>query len=334
MKDFKVKNICIVGAGRVGTTVGYLLANKNLPGLMVKSIASKSLESLNRAKKILGTQGENILYSQDNIESAGSCNVILICTPDDVIEKVCEEIARTFSSESGPEEDLEEIKNNYKNDKRMIFIHFSGSKSLKVLKSAEKAGALTASIHPLKSFASIENAIKTLSGTVFGLTSSNNFSKKIASHIVKILGGTIIEVEDSKKPLYHAAACVASNYLVSLINYAVKIHEGIGIEADVSLKGLMGLIEGTIDNIKNLGTKKSLTGPIARGDVGTIEEHLENFYKYFAKEDAGPYKAMGIETSRLAFENKWITKEVFDKFEELFKESLKDSQDKGWDGSS
>jgi predicted short-subunit dehydrogenase-like oxidoreductase (DUF2520 family) len=121
---------------------------------------------------------------------------------------------------------------------------------------------------------------------------------------------------------------VASNYLVSLINYAVKIHEGIGIEADVSLKGLMGLVEGTIDNIKNLGTKKSLTGPIARGDVGTIEEHLENFYKYFAIEDVYPYKAMGIETSRLAFENKWITKEVLNKFEELFKESLKDSQDK------
>ena len=325
MKNFKVKNVCIIGAGRVGTTVGYLLVNKNLPGLIVKSIASKSLESLNRAKKILGTQGEKILFSQDNIEGARSCNVILICTPDDIIEKVCEQIACTFSKESDLEENLEEIKNNYKNNKKMIFIHFSGSKSLKVLESAEKAGALTASIHPLKSFASIENAIKTLSGTVFGLTYSNNFSKKIASHIVQILGGTIIEVEDSKKPIYHAAACVASNYLVSLINYAVKIHKGIGIEADVSLKGLMGLIEGTIDNIKNLGTKKSLTGPIARGDVGTIENHLENFYKYFTKKDAFLYKAMGIETSGIAFENKWITKEVFDKFEELFKESLKDS---------
>ena len=329
MKDFKVKNICIVGAGRVGITVGYLLANKNLPGLTVRSITSKSLESLNTAKKILGARSKKILYSQDNAEGARSCNVILICTPDDAIEEACEQIAAIIFSGNNLEEDLKESKNICKNDKKIIFIHFSGSKSLNVLKSAEKAGALTASIHPLKSFASIKNAIKTLSGTVFGLTSSDDFSKKIASYIIKALGGSIIEVEDSKKPLYHAAACVASNYLVSLINYAVKIHEGIGIDADVSLKGLMGLIEGTIDNIKNLGTKKSLTGPIARGDVGTIEEHLENFYKYLVKEDACLYKAMGVETSRLAFENKWITKEVMVKFEELFKKSLKDNQNKG-----
>lgn len=188
------------------------------------------------------------------------------------------------------------------------------------MNSARAAGAEIASIHPLKSFASIEEAIKSLPGTIFGITYSSTESKKMAEFLVKSLGGEIIEVENNKKPLYHAAACVASNYLVTLINYAVLIHKKMGIKPEDSLKGLMGLVEDTVSNIKKMGTEKSLTGPIARGDVGTIKEHVKSFNEFFSKEDSALYRMMGIETSKIAHQNKWIKESTVEELKEILKE--------------
>lgn len=297
-------DLCVIGAGRVGTTVSYTLAKKGLQDIRLKAISSRSIDSLDRAKKILGNLASGVIFTRKNLEAASLANCILICTPDDTISRVCSEI---FDGRVG----------NFKN---YYAIHFSGSKSLEVLNSARAAGVDIASIHPLKSFASIEEAIRSLPGTVFGVTYSSLKSKRIAEFLVKNLGGEVIEVEDSKKPLYHAAACVASNYLVTLINYAVLIHKKIGIKPEDSLKGLMGLVEGTVSNIKKMGTKKSLTGPIARGDIGTIKEHMTSFNKFFSGEEITLYKIMGMETSKIAFQNKWINESIIVELKKVFKE--------------
>ncbi|MBA7624258.1 hypothetical protein ES703_31665 [subsurface metagenome] len=297
-------DLCVIGAGRVGTTVSYTLAEKELPNIRLKAISSRSMESLNRAKKILGSKAADVIFTRENHKAVSLANCILICTPDDVINSVCSDIFKEKSKD---------FKNYYA-------IHFSGSKSLEVLNSARAAGAEIASIHPLKSFASIQEAIKSLPGTVFGITYSSAESKKMAEFLVKSLGGEIIEVENNKKTLYHAAACVASNYLVTLINYAVLIHKKMGIKPEDSLKGLMGLVEGTVSNIKKMGTEKSLTGPIARGDVGTIKEHINSFNEFFSKEDAALYRMMGIETSKIAHQNKWIKESTVEELKEILKE--------------
>ncbi|MBU4314255.1 MAG: DUF2520 domain-containing protein [Actinobacteria bacterium] len=304
MKKTTRINLCIIGAGRVGTTVSYTLAEKELPNIKLKAMSSRSMESLNRAKKILGSKAAGVIFTRENSKAVSLANCILICTPDDVINSVCSDI----------------FKDKSKDFKNYYAIHFSGSKSLEVLNSARAAGAEIASIHPLKSFASIEEAIKSLPGTIFGITYSSAESKKMAEFLVKSLGGEIIEVENNKKPLYHAAACVASNYLVTLINYAVLIHKKMGIKPEDSLKGLMGLVEGTISNIKKMGTEKSLTGPIARGDVGTIKEHVKSFNEFFSKEDSTLYKMMGIETSKIAHQNKWIKESTVGELKEILKE--------------
>jgi len=304
MKKTTRINLCVIGAGRVGTTVSCTLAEKELPSIKLKAISSRSMESLNRAKKILGSKAAGVIFTRENSKAVSLANCILICTPDDVINSVCSEI----------------FKDKSKDFKNYYAIHFSGSKSLEVLNSARAAGAEIASIHPLKSFASIEEAIKSLPGTVFGITYSSAESKKMAEFLVKSLGGEIIEVENNKKTLYHAAACVASNYLVTLINYAVLIHKKIGIKPEDSLKGLMGLVEGTVSNIKKMGTEKSLTGPIARGDVGTIKEHVKSFNEFFSKEDSALYRMMGIETSKIAHQNKWIKESTVDELKEILKE--------------
>ena len=229
----------------------------------------------------------------------------MLTTPDDAIEKVVSEIVN---------KDPGMIKGK-------LFIHFSGAKSLKVLAAAVKIGGLSASIHPIKSFASIENSISTLTGTIYGVTYPENKDKETKEYInffIASLGGKIVEVEDCKKSMYHAAACVASNYLVSLINYAVQIHESIGIKPEDSLKSLTGLIEGTVANIKNLGPQNALTGPIARGDTGTVKEHMENFKLFMKPGEEHIYRVMGQETAKIAFGNGWIKKEVFKEFIRIF----------------
>jgi len=289
----------------VGTTLAALIANMQVPGLTLRAVYSLHEESLKRAAKYTGVKRKKILFTKEISECTGGSNCIFICTPDDVIEKACKKILSL---------DLADFTGK-------LFVHFSGAKTLDVLKSAIDANAYIASMHPMKSFASIDNSIKTMQGTVFGVTFQKKCPesvKRAVLFIVHSLGGQPVEVADELKSLYHASACVASNYLVALINYAVKIHERIGITPEESLKGLAGLIEGTVDNIKKLGTKKALTGPIARGDVGTIKEHLKNFKEQFEENEIDIYRVMGRETSGIAYENGWIDRDTFKEFEKIF----------------
>ena len=306
MDNFKEKKICIIGAGRVGTTLSVLIANMDFDDLKLKAISALHEESLEQTAKYIGDKSSKILFTTNNSKCAADCNCIFICTPDDIIEKVCSGI----------------IDSGLTDFSGRLFVHFSGAKSLEVLKDASKAGAFVASMHPIKSFASIDHSVKTMKGTVFGITFQKDCPENIKDviyYIVNRLGGRTVEVVYELKSLYHASACVASNYLVSLINYAVKIHKRIGIKPEESLKGLIGLIEGTVDNIKKLGTKKALTGPIARGDVGTIKEHIKNFKKCFKGGEDDVYRVMGKETSRIAYENGWIDRKTLEEFEKIFK---------------
>ncbi len=305
MNKINTKKICIIGAGRVGTTFAAAILNANTTGLKLTAISPGSEKSLKRAVKILGEKAGSVDFFNNNADCAKFADCILISTPDDAIEKVAAEIV---NSDPGIV-------------KGKIFIHFSGAKSLKVFAAVAKAGGYTASIHPIKSFASIENSISTLPGTIYGVTYPENKDKTTKEYInffIASLGGKIIEVDDNKKSMYHAAACVASNYLVSLINYAVKIHESIGIKPEDSLNGLAGLIEGTVANIKNLGPQKALTGPIARGDTGTVKGHINEFKLFMKPGEENIYKVMGAETAKIAFGNGWIKKETLKEFLKIF----------------
>ena len=240
MNKNKKTNIAIIGAGRLGTTLAYIIASKNNENINIVSISSPTQKSLNRAKKTLGDFSKKILFTKNNTKAAEEANHIFICTPDDIIKTVCREL---FDQKKQTKENL-------------FVIHFSGSKSLVDLKTAQKAGAETLSIHPLKAFASIPGAIKTIKNTEYGITYTTREGKKCAKKIVEILKGHTIDVQDNKKPLYHAAACIASNYLVTLIDYAVYINKKAGISPEDSIKGLLSLIEGTVKNISENGTKK------------------------------------------------------------------------------
>jgi predicted short-subunit dehydrogenase-like oxidoreductase (DUF2520 family) len=245
------KAFAIIGAGKVGTAIGHTLQKKEFN---IVAVASRTQESLDRARDfIFGFK------TQDVIEASKLADVIILTTNDDQVEPVCEKIAQNGGF-----------------DAQDVVFHVSGALSLDVLDYAKAKGAKVGSIHPLQSFATVEGAVSQLPGSVFGVTAEKEVLP-LAREIVEALGGTVVVVKDEDKSLYHAAACVASNYFVGLIHFAQSIYEGLGVSKELALKALLPLIKGTLANMESQGTAKALTGPIARGDLEPIKRHLDAF---------------------------------------------------------
>lgn len=241
------KKFAIFGLGMVGTAIGYLLRKA---GYEIAAAVDKSSSALKRARLYVG--GSPLSRPYEALENA---DFILITTPDDIISSVCREIALSPAI------------------KGKIVFHMSGAGGLDLLLAARKAGAAIASIHPLQSFSSIDQAIKIIPGSYFGITADEK-ARLSAKKIVRDLGGMPLFISNEQKPLYHAAACFASNYLVSLMSVVESIYRAIGFTEKEAKKAYLPLVYGSLKNIERSGSIQALTGPIARGDCGPVEKHL------------------------------------------------------------
>lgn len=286
-----MRKVVLIGAGTVGTSVTYLLQKKDW---LIAAVASRTDKSLKRARGYLKAN----LFTLDVAEAACQGELVFIATRDDVIQQVTEKIA----SEKGFREG------------QFVF-HFSGALSTQALKSVRLSGASVGSIHPMQTFADIDVAIGLIPGTVFGVTADKK-AIAVAREVVEALGGKVVEIEDEDKALYHAAACIACNYLVALMNTAVIFYRHLGIEEKKAWEAMKPLIEGTLSNIESKGTVEALTGPIARGDVETVRGHLKAIKEVFP-ELTFFYKEMGKITAELAH-RKGLTEEAYLKLKKIF----------------
>ena len=278
--DYKREAFAIIGPGKVGTAVGYLL---RLAGYSIAALSGRSPENLRLALTYTGGEA----YTEAS-EAAKRADCILITTSDDAIASVCENIVQKGAITAGKK-----------------VIHMSGAGGLDLLASARSCGASVASIHPLQSFADIEGAIKNIPGSMFGITSDERIQEWCVG-LVNDLGGTPFFILDEDKPLYHAAACMASNYLTTLMHIVEEIYASLGVKQEDVLKAFWPLVKGTLQNIESKGTIQALTGPIARGDVGPIEKHLAALRKSFP-ELLPLYCVIGNETVGLGLKKKTLT---------------------------
>jgi len=292
-----INSIAIVGLGKVGTAVGFLLRSA---GYTIVAVAGRSASSIEQALPY--TKGEAFLSPSD---AASRAECILITTGDDDIAPVCEEIVKGGGVEP--------------NNK---VIHMSGAGGLDLLDAARRAGAHIASIHPIQSFADVKGAIESIPGSTFGITADNEI-KNWAVKMVRDLGGTPFFVPESDKPLYHAAACMASNYLVTLMHTVECIYTSLGLTGEEAFHAFWPLVKGTIKNIEMKGTIQSLTGPISRGDVGTIEKHLQAFREKLPA-FLTAYSAMGILTADLGLNKKTLPTDRAEIIKKLLKGGQKD----------
>jgi predicted short-subunit dehydrogenase-like oxidoreductase (DUF2520 family) len=259
-----------IGAGTTGTALAVRLSQKGWP---VVAVSSRTLSS---AQNLAGLV-PNCQVCNTAQGVAEAAELVFITTPDDVIARVCSEVQW---------------------QKGQSVLHCSGAHSLDILKAAEKLGATVGSFHPLQTFAGVDQAMENLPGSTFALEAEEPLLS-LLKELTHLLNGNWVELKPGDKVLYHAAAVFACNYLVTLVKLALDLWQDFGVSSREATRALLPLLEGTINNIDSIGLPDCLTGPVARGDLGTIERHLS------ALEDRSPsllttYKELGLQTIPIA----------------------------------
>jgi len=295
--SFRTSNIAIIGAGVVGTAIGYLLKQS---GYSITGIGSRLMESAGKARDFIG-QGE---ASTDLVRIARNADIVFITTSDDAIEQVCNHISGQRGFKPGS-----------------LVAHTSGALPVEVLDGAKQAGALTVCIHPLQSLPSVQEALRNISGSYFCLEGDSS-SLKAARELVKALNGLELTIAPGGKSLYHAGAAAVSNFLVATIGFGLQLHEAAGINRRDSLNALLPLIRGTLKNVEQLGIPDALTGPIARGDVHTVQNHLHSIEQNLP-ELLGLYAELGRYTLGLALEKGSLDSEAAQKIRILLEQHCK-----------
>lgn len=267
------KQIGIIGTGVVGTAVGVIL---NRRGYEIAGVYDVNSESTAQLADETGCR-----VFTDPSQLSCSAEILFITVNDSAIGQIAEVLADSGAFRNG-----------------QIVIHMSGAHSAEILAPAREFKAQVLSVHPLQSFASLMGAIESLPGSVFSIQ-GDEAAYETAIELVEALGGEYFFIPEEGKPLYHAGACVVSNYLVTLIDLGARLLEASGIPAGQSSRALMPLVRGTLGNIERVGIPAALTGPIARGDVATVAKHLECM-RDLAGDMVELYRVLGFYTAPIA----------------------------------
>jgi predicted short-subunit dehydrogenase-like oxidoreductase (DUF2520 family) len=260
----------VIGAGVTGTALAVTVSQKGWP---VVGVSSRTLSSAQNLAKLV----PDCQVCHTAQELADAAEMVFITTPDDVIARVCSEL-QWHEGQS--------------------VVHCSGAHSVDILESARRLGASVGSFHPLQTFASVDQAIRNLPGTTFALEAEESLLSTL-KELAELLNGDWVELRPGDKVLYHTAAVFACNYLVTLVKLAQDLWKDFGVSSKEATRALLPLIKGTINNIDNIGLPDCLTGPVARGDLGTIDRHLSTL------EARSPsllttYKELGLQTIPIA----------------------------------
>lgn len=285
----------MVGAGKVGSALVMLLHRRGYP---VTGVADTNAAAAGRLAKAL-----SVPATSKPEDITGDADIVFITTPDRAISLVAAEINERGGFKAG-----------------QVVFHTSGAYPAEKLAAARCAGALVASLHPLQSFADVAMAMENLEGSYFALEGDAG-AQPVAEQIVRELGGKLFTIAAGDKPLYHAAACIASNYLVSLMHLATGLYNRFGLSRAEAFQALLPLVQGTINNIAQSGPAQALTGPIARGDDATVEGHLAAL-KELGSQEIALYRALGLYTVKVASEKASINSDQQIKLNEIFKEGV------------
>jgi predicted short-subunit dehydrogenase-like oxidoreductase (DUF2520 family) len=260
----------IVSAGRVGAALGAALARV---GHEVVAVSAVSKASLRRAETML----PNVpILPPDEVVAAA--DFVLLAVPDDELRSLVTGLAATDMWRAG-----------------QIVAHTSGAQGIDVLDAAAARGVLALALHPVMTFAGRPEDVDRISGATFGVTSDEE-ARPVAEALVVEMGGEPVWVPESARPLYHAALTVGSNHLVTLVNDALELLDGAGVEAPARL--LAPLLSASLDNVLRLGDA-ALTGPVSRGDTETLEKHLSTLAQR-APAELAAYVAMARRTAERA----------------------------------
>jgi predicted short-subunit dehydrogenase-like oxidoreductase (DUF2520 family) len=275
------ERIAVIGAGRVGLALGAALQTTGAADRVV--FYGRSLEPPpHPIFDIAAPPGDDaeapVEYRIWPAPLPAGTTVALLAVPDDALAEVAHDLARTGTAPTG-----------------CAALHHAGALTADVLAPLHAAGYAVGSMHPLLAIADPWIAAERLSGVTYALA-GEPAAVAAGRRLADALGGFSVVVPATMRPLYHAAAVLASNGLVAVLAAAVRLFAQVGISEPEAVQGLVPLVRGTLDNLENFGVRGALTGPVVRGDVDTVRLHLARL----SAEDRLLYCALGNELLRLA----------------------------------
>lgn len=238
--------IGIVGAGPVGTALGVALARAGWP---VVAVASRDPGRRARFVELVGgarpfAEAQAVL---DEVE------LVLLCVPDDAIAVLAGSL-RLYSGQA--------------------IVHTSGALGPDVLEPARAAGTQAGTFHPLVAFADLERSVEALRGATVAIEADPDLAGLLAE-MAEAIGAIPVRLPPGSQAAYHAAAVLAAGGLVGLLDGIVELGRVAGLDEAGALAVYGRLAEQTLANVRALGIDAALTGPIVRGDVGTLRRHLD-----------------------------------------------------------
>jgi predicted short-subunit dehydrogenase-like oxidoreductase (DUF2520 family) len=239
--------IAVVGAGRVGTAVAVLLERA---GHRIVGISGRA-DTRERARAYLPSTP-----FLEPAQAAVAGELVVIGTPDDEIEPTAGSLASAAAVGPGTS-----------------VAHLSGSLGLDALGRARVAGARILAIHPLQTFPDVDSALERLPGCWIAVTAEDDEGDLLGERIATDIQGVPFPLADELRPLYHAAAVFASNYLVTTSAIAESLFAAAGVPDPA--RAMAPLQRASLDHVEQLGPERALTGPAVRGDAGTIRRNLE-----------------------------------------------------------
>jgi predicted short-subunit dehydrogenase-like oxidoreductase (DUF2520 family) len=256
-------DVAVVGAGRVGTALAVLL------GRAGHRIVAASGREASRAR--VETWLPDVLFLPP-AEAAWAAEVVLLSVPDDAIAGSCDEIAVAGGFAEGA-----------------FVAHLSGAAPLLALGPARAAGAHVLSMHPVQTVPDVESGIERLPGAHVAVTAWKEPGFEVGERLASDWGGHPFRLSEESKPLYHAGAVFCSNYLVAVEGLAERLFRAAGLLDP--LPAFAPLAEATLANVVRVGPAAALTGPVARGDAGTVRRNLEAISSH-APEAVAAYVAL------------------------------------------
>lgn len=243
-------SVSIIGAGRLGASLGYALVRS---GYDLRAVSCRSLRSARESARIAGAGRAftNI------VKAAGDSGLIFLSVTDQALPEVAAALATSPL--------------DWK--KRTVF-HTSGLVPARVLEPLARAGAHTASFHPAQTFARKEADPSLFRGIFYGLE-GDPAAVRTALGIVRRLRGAALLLNEGDKAAYHAACVLCSAGETALFDAASRALAGMGLSAGHASRILMPLAERTLWNVKELGATAALTGPVSRGDAQAVRTHIE-----------------------------------------------------------
>ncbi|MEU5305943.1 DUF2520 domain-containing protein [Streptomyces noursei] len=257
----------VVGAGRVGPA---LAASLQLAGHRPVAVSGVSDASVRRAADLL--PGVPLVPPAEVLARA---DLVLLTVPDDALADLVHGLAETGAVRAG-----------------QLLVHTSGRFGTSVLEPATRAGALPLALHPAMTFTGTSVDVQRLAGCAFGVTAPEEL-RMAAEALVIEMGGEPEWITESARPLYHAALAIGANYLVTLVAQAMELLTKAGVRAPDRMLG--PLLGAALDNALRSGDA-ALTGPVARGDAGTVAAHVAELRKHAPQAVAG-YLAMARTTA-------------------------------------